>query len=88
MKNMAALFLVLVSFLASVSAYAKDYQVTGNVTEVTDKKIVVVKGKENFEIARDANTKLKGEPKVGSKATVYYSMTASEIEVKEEKAKK
>ena len=37
---------------------------------------MVVKGKENFEIARDANTKLKGTPAVGSKVTVYYSMSA------------
>lgn len=78
MKMLAALFLI----LASVSAFAKDYQVTGNVTELTDKKITVVKGKENFEIARDANTKVKGDLKVGAKVTVYYSMSASEVEVK------
>ena len=66
---------------------AMAYQVTGPVLEVTDTKIVVQKGKEKWEIARDANTKVEGELKKGAKVTVEYSMTATNIAVKEEKGK-
>lgn len=74
--------------LASISTFAKDYQVTGNVTEITDTRIVVDKKGEKFEIAKSAATKSVGEVKVGQKVTVYYSMAASEIEAKPESAKK
>jgi hypothetical protein len=50
--------------------------------------IVVQKGKERWEIARDASTKMNGDVKVGSKVTVMYTMTATEIEAKGEKGKK
>lgn len=72
----------LVVALSPAAFAAKTYQVTGNVTSVNDKTIVVEKGKEKFEISRDATTKVSGDPAVGSKATVYYSMAAAEIEVK------
>ena len=67
-----------------------DYQVTGPIAEVNDTVIVVEKGKnkERFEIARDSSTKTTGELKVGDKATVYYGMKASSIEVKTAKAEK
>ena len=72
----------------SAAAFAADsYQVTGPITEVTDTKIVVMKGKEKFEIARGADTKVTGELKVGTKVTIEYSMTAKTIEAKEDKAK-
>jgi hypothetical protein len=58
------------------------YQVTGNVVEVSGDKIVVMKGKERFEIARDGATKMTGDAKVGDKVTVYYRMTATEVEAK------
>lgn len=75
--------------LAATSAFAaKDYQVTGPVTEVSPNKIVVQKGKEKWEINRDSSTKIKGDPVVGSKVTVYYSMTATDIDVKETGKKK
>ncbi|MCC6473233.1 MAG: hypothetical protein IT514_05755 [Burkholderiales bacterium] len=61
------------------------YQVTGPVLEVTDSKIVVEKGKEKWELARDKDTKVKGELKKGSRVTVEYSMTAKSVEVREEK---
>ena len=83
--------LILVSALIATNAHAgKGYQVTGPVTELTNSKIVVMKGKEKFEIARTPQTKVTGdELKVGSKATVYYEMTATEVEVKaDKKAKK
>jgi hypothetical protein len=73
----------------SFSALAKDYQVTGSVVEVTDTKIVVDKKGEKFEIAKSAATKAPATAvKVGDKVTVYYSMSASEIEAKPETAKK
>ena len=46
------------------------------------------KGKDRWEIARDANTKMTGDVKVGTKVTIMYTMTATEVEVKAEKAAK
>ena len=69
-------------------AGAKSYQVTGPVVEVTDSMIVVTKGKERFEIDRDAGTKVTGELKVGDKVTIMYTMTAKEVEVKADKGAK
>jgi hypothetical protein len=68
------------------------YQVTGPVTAVDDSMITVMKGKEKFEVARDSNTKVTGDLKVGEKVTIMYTMTAKEVEVKSaaktDKAKK
>ena len=69
-------------------AGAKSYQVTGPVVEATDSMIVVMKGKERFEIDRDASTKVTGELKVGDKVTVMYTMSAKEVEVKADKSAK
>jgi len=66
----------------------KSYQVTGPVLEVSDSMIAVQKGKDRWEIARDANTKMTGDVKVGTKVTIMYTMTATEVEVKAEKAEK
>ena len=72
----------------SAAAFAADsYQVTGPIVEVTDAKIVVMKGKDKWEVARNADTKVTGDLKVGTKVTIEYSMTAKTIEAKEEKAK-
>ena len=60
---------------------AKDYQVTGPVLEVKDSYIVVQKGDQKWQIAVDQSTK-GDKPKVGDKVTVYYKMTATEIETK------
>ena len=68
--------------LLLASPLAMAYQVTGPVLEVTDSKIVVQKGKEKWEIARDAGTKMTGDVKVGDKVTVEYKMTATSIESK------
>ena len=79
---------ILIAFLLSVStlALAKDYQVTGPIVEVTDTKIVVDKKGEKFEISKAAATHVSGgELKVGQKATVYYTMAATEIEVTADK---
>ena len=68
----------------------QDYQVTGPVAEVNDSMIVVEKGakKERFELARDSNTKVSGDVKVGDKVTVHYTMTAKDVEVKAGKGAK
>ena len=75
-------------FVAGLAFGAKPdaYQVTGEVVEVGGDKIVVQKGKERFEIARDGSTKMGGAVKVGDKVTVYYRMTATEVEAKGAKA--
>jgi len=70
----------------SFAASPDKYQVTGEVAEVSDTMIVVMKGKERFEIARDAGTKVEGNLAKGSKVTVKYKITATSVEVKPEKA--
>jgi hypothetical protein len=86
-RNMA-LSLVLATSLASAAfaAQPKTYQVTGPVLEVRDDVIVVQKGKEKWEIARSADTKVTGDLKVGAKVTIEYRMSAATVEVKGDKA--
>jgi hypothetical protein len=77
--------LLLAGLLVSSGAGAQSpdkYQVTGEVVEVTDSMIVVMKGKERFEMARDASTKVTGDLKVGAKITAKYKITATSVEVK------
>ncbi len=82
MKKMLAI-LVLASLIPSLAAAAvKTYQVTGPVLEVTDATIVVQKGKERWELARDKDTAVDGDLKVGDKVTIYYRMTATKVETK------
>ena len=84
---LAAASLVLGS--AAFAADAKsDYQVTGPVLDVTDSMIVVQKGKDKWEIARNSSTKTTGEVKKGDKVTIQYGMTATNIEVKADKSAK
>ena len=78
-------------FLFSALALAagpKSYQVTGPVLEVKDDLIVVQKGSDKCELARDKDTKVNGDLKVGSKVTIQYWMKATEIEVKDGAKKK
>src|SRR5947209_19916928 len=63
-------------------AGAKTYEVTGPVLEVNDSMIVVQKGKDRWEINRDANTKVPGDVKVGDKVHITYTMSATNVEVK------
>ncbi len=84
MKSLITMTLLTVS-LHSFAAAPKTYQVTGPVLEMTDTTIVVQKGKEKWEIAKDAAAKISGELKVGSKVTIEYFMTAKSVEVKEDK---
>ena len=69
------------------AADVKNYQVTGPVLEVTPTSITVQKGNDKWEIARDKDTKVTGDLKVGAKVTIYYKMVAQEVETKEGKAK-
>lgn len=73
---------------AVLAADAKTYQVTGPVLEVTDTMIAVQKGKDRWEINRDANTKVTGDLKVGEKVKITYTMSATDVEVKAGKGKK
>ena len=73
--------------LATVrGADAKTYQVTGPVIEFNDTAITVMKGEEKWQIARDMDTKVNGDLKVGSKVTVEYRMVATTVEIKAAKA--
>jgi len=79
---------ILLASAAPLSAAAKTYQVTGPVLEVSDTMIVVQKGKDKWEIARDGSTKVTGDLKVGAKVTIEYRMSATSVDVKAEGAKK
>ncbi|HTP06279.1 MAG TPA: hypothetical protein VMM54_14125 [Nitrospirota bacterium] len=78
---LASLFVASLAFAGSM----RTYQVTGPVLELTNDTITVQKGKDKWEIARDAGTKVTGDLKVGSKVTIQYEMKAASIEVKAEK---
>ena len=79
------LVVVAVLFCASVvfAAGPKTYQVTGPVLEIKDGMIIVQKGDDKWEIAKDAATKVTGDLKVGSKVLIEYTMKAATIEVKD-----
>ncbi len=74
--------------LLLLSPAAMAYQVTGPVLDVTDTTIVVQKGNEKWEIARDKDTKVTGAVKKGDKVTIQYRMIATSIESKESKETK
>jgi hypothetical protein len=86
-RFMVAAVLVLLMVSLAFAGSLKSYQVTGPVLEVKDDVIVVEKGKEKWEIARDKTTKVTGDLKVGAKVTIQYQMKATEIEVKADKKK-
>src|SRR6478752_4049243 len=71
---------------AAQAGTVKSYQVTGPVLEVNDSMIAVQKGKDRWEIARDSSTKVTGELKVGAKVTITYTMSATDVEAKADKA--
>jgi hypothetical protein len=75
---------VIAALAMPVAGFAvTSYQVTGQVLEVSDTAIVVEKGREKFDIAREADTKVDGgDLKVGEKVTVFYTMSAKKVEVK------
>ena len=75
------ILLLAVTFAFVQAAWA--YQVTGPVLEVKDDSITIQKGSEKWKIAKDKNTKVTGDLKVGSKVTIEYTMSATKIDVKE-----
>jgi uncharacterized protein YxeA len=83
MKTYLALIIAAFFLITASLAMAKDYQVTGPVVDVKDDVIVVKKGTENWEIARDKSTKTTGDIKKGDKVMIKYKMTATSIENKE-----
>ena len=78
----AGLVAAVLAAAPAFGASAKAYQVTGPVVEISNDMIVVMKGKDRWEIARDASSKVPADVKVGDKVTVYYKMTATEVESK------
>ena len=87
-KVIVVLAILLLSVSIAFAAGPKTYQVTGPVLEVTDDSITVQKGKEKWQIARDKDTKVKGDLKIGAKVTIEYTMKAAAVEVKGEPKKK
>jgi hypothetical protein len=76
------LVLLIASFALAVAP--KSYQVTGPVLDVKDDVITVQKGNDKWEIAFDKDTKVTGgEIKKGAKVTIYYTMKAASVEIKE-----
>jgi hypothetical protein len=85
LKTLRVAVCILVAVLVAAPLFAatvKTYQVTGPVLEVTSDMIAVQKGQDRWEIARDANTKVTGDLKVGAKVTIEYRMSATAVEVK------
>ncbi len=84
--HLQALLLSLVMSVVVIgSACAADdhnYQVTGPILAVTDTSITVQKGKDPWTVSRDANTKVSGDLKVGSKVTIKYHMVADSVTAK------
>jgi len=85
--RLTSLALLLVALALSIPQTAqarqpKKYQVTGTVLEITSDFIAVDKDGDRWEIGRDSSTKITGTPKVGSKVTVEYQMSASKIDTK------
>ena len=84
---LSAVVALSLSLSTAFAGAPKTYQVTGPVLELKDDTIVVQKGNDKWEIARDAATKQTGEIKVGTKVTVEYRMTATSVEAKADKSK-
>jgi hypothetical protein len=86
MKNQLRLLFVAFTFSLAIasSAMADDhtYQVTGPIVAVTDTTITVMKGADKWTVSRDANTKVTGDLKVGTKVTIKYHMTADTVVTK------
>lgn len=88
LPTILAISLASIGITALCQAEPSTYQVTGPVLEVTESKLVIQKGKEQWEIARTPATQVTGDLKVGSKVTIQYTMAAATIAVKVEKEKK
>jgi ribosomal 50S subunit-recycling heat shock protein len=87
-KTTVAALLLTVGLGSAALAAEKTYQVTGPVLEVSDTALTVQKGKEKWVVARDKDTKVTGDLKVGAKVTIEYTMKATTVEVKDAKPAK
>ena len=87
-KTTVAALLLTLGLGSAALAAEKTYQVTGPVLEVSDTSLTVQKGKEKWMLARDKDTKVTGDLKVGSKVTIEYTMKATTVEVKDAKPAK
>ncbi len=79
------LALILMAVPLVMAAAPKSYQVTGPIIDLKDDMITVEKDKEKWQVARDKETKVKGDLKVGAKVTIEYRMVATSVEVKDKK---
>ncbi|MCK7497318.1 MAG: hypothetical protein MZW92_45825 [Comamonadaceae bacterium] len=70
---------------AQALADGKTVLVTGPVLDVREDAIVIGKGKDRWEIARTPATAVSGELKKGARVTIEYTMSATRIEVREDK---
>jgi cytochrome bd-type quinol oxidase subunit 1 len=85
MKTKTTFSLLAIAGLAlSGVAFAggKTYQATGQVVKVSAAMVVIQSGTQKWEIARDTNTKVKGDLKKGDTVTVTYTMNATAVDVK------
>ncbi len=88
--SLAAACGLLLPFAPAGLAAPSDYQVTGPVVSMTDTTVVVKKGQENWELAKDASLKAAdgSELKVGDKVTIHYTMMAKSVEKQDAKREK
>jgi opacity protein-like surface antigen len=88
MKKLLAVLSVAALLPVAAFAAVKTYQVTGPVLEIRDDAIVVQKGKDKWEIAKDASAKVTGDLKVGANVTIEYTMSVKTVTVKADKPAK
>jgi hypothetical protein len=80
--NTAFSLIAVISLALTGGAFAAGYQIKGKVTKVGKSTFTVDTGKQKAEIARDANTKVKGDLAVGAEVTVNYMMHATSVDSK------
>jgi hypothetical protein len=85
--GLAAFAAVLLAAAPSHAAGPKTYQVTGPILAIDSDTITVQKGNEKWQIARGA-ANISADAKVGAKVTITYTMAATQVEVKADKAAK
>lgn len=80
----AAFAVMLLAAAPSYAAGPKTYQVTGPILAIDSDTITVQKGSEKWQIARGTAT-VPADAKVGTKVMITYTMTASQVAVKDAK---
>ena len=87
MKKLIMIAAALALFAAPAFAATKTYQVTGPVVEVGKDSVIVLKGKDKWEIAK-GSADFPADLKAGDKVTIEYSMTADKVTAKTATASK